>query len=276
MSSDSSAARLTLSLDDAPLLQVLHLLGNTGPARFRFGAPPDSVVSVRWRDEDPFASIDGLVGQAGLRLQRDANDYFLLPLVPGQDGLPTNGMWSQWIGPGAPPRAATSGPETALKVKLSGTLAGGGGKAPPRAANATGRQAGEREASLWRALAPIANAERTPGLAVTAAANAKGAQGIWLRCGVSLSVVPRGVRLMLESAQPLDLLVNGAPVARGWTGLRAFDIEPLLRSGPNILVVRLNEPVGSRSATPALRYEWIFDGGSAGRGLPGEIARPRD
>lgn len=284
---ENSGARLTLSLDDAPLLQVLHLLGETGPARFRLGAPPDAVVSVRWHDEDPFASLDELVRRAGWRLQRDGTDYFLLPLAGDPAAGAPPGAWAQWTKKEAPPRDALSGPDDSMKVRLAGKLA-----EPP--AGGTTRKAAipktiAHDAALWRVLAPTVEARRSPGLAVrpgpvpNKAIGPDGAtSSLWIRCEIPLAVVPHGARLLLESDTPCDVTVNGAPLARNWSGLRAFDVGPLLRRSLNIVAVRWNGMDGAiakqappTTSAPMLRYEWIFDGGTAGAGLPGENGHER-
>jgi len=277
-----SGTRLTLTLDDAPLLQVLHLLGSTGAARFRLGALPDSVVSVRWKDEDPFASLDELARRAGWCFQRDEADYFLLPSTNSTSAA---GSWVQWTSVGAPPRSALIGPDESMRVKLKGKLA----ETPATSPVAAEPKSNSHDAKMWRTLLPAVDASRAPGLLVQsvlpraagAAATASAASGpVWLRTVVPLAMVPHGARLLLESAAACDVLVNGAPLARHWSGLRAFDLDPLLRRGTNVIIVRWPAvpapPAGSPPRIgPALRYEWIFEGGTSGAGLPGENRRER-
>lgn len=280
---NESGARLTLTLDDAPLLQVLHLLSTTGPVRFRLGALPDSVVSVSWHDEDPLASLDELARRAGWRFQRDESDYFLLPLLgdAGSGALP--GAWAQWSLGAAPPRLSLTGPDDSMRVRLSGKLA----DPPPRdAAKPTTPKAVDRDALSWRALVPAVDASRAPGLFVQPSLDSgQKAETVWVRCLVPLAAVPHGARLLLESEKACDVLINGAPLARNWSGLRAFDLDPLLKRGTNVIAVRWNlappavapegRPTSGRSSfvAPILRYEWIFEGGKPGAGLPGENRR---
>jgi hypothetical protein len=268
---ESSAAKLTLSLDDAPLLQILYLLGNTGPAHFRFGALPDAVVSVSWKDEDPLLSLDELVRRAGLRLQHTGSNYFVLPLEGKNNEPVPAGAWTQWTKAMSPPRAALSGPDESMKVKLSGTLA-----EPDKAKQ--DKPATTVQDVAWQLLQTTISEDRSPAVTVQSQQPAAGItpEATWLRCQMPLSVVPHGVRLLLESATPCDFFINGAPLTRNWSGLRAFDVEPLLRRGPNFLAVRWPRQLHAPRETPVLRYEWNFDGGAPGAGLPGEIARDHE
>ena len=243
---EEAAPRLTLELRDAPLLQVLHVLSQNNASKFRYGIPPDAVVSIRWNDEEPMASLDTLIRGAGWKLQRDGGDYFLLP------GDAKTGSWAQWTGALAPSRDELTGALETAKVSIK---------------DATVVSQKEAAQLHWKPIASSLEAARKPGIAL---AMPKAGTEIWLRSVVQLKVVPRGTRLMLDATGKCDVLVNGAPLARGYDGLKTFDVEPLLRRGANTLVVRW------RSAnSPMLRYEWVFAGG-AGQGLPGESAREPD
>ncbi|HEX8552940.1 MAG TPA: hypothetical protein VF681_15460 [Abditibacteriaceae bacterium] len=246
-SEQMAEARLTLALDDAPLLQILHLLSQTGAAKFRYGAPPDAVVSVKWNDESPLKSLGDLVKNAGWQLTRDGGDFFVLP----QTGS-TRGAWMQWMGSGALPRSEY---QVAAPVKVA--IKGGG---------AIDRKSVALSNSQWRPLSPALDSRRTPAISV---AMPWENGSVWLRAVLPLVAVPRGTRLMLESQSPCDVFINGAPVARGWSGLRTFDVEPLLLRGTNALVVRWMAPKDA----PLLRYEWLFASGAQSGGLPGETRR---
>jgi len=253
-------ARISLSLRDAPLLQITKLLELSTPARFRWGAPPDVVVSPQINDKLLLPSLDKLLGDAKWMVRRDGGDLFLLPVEQRA------AMWSVWSGQSAPPRNWAS-PDPLVRVSVNSS------QAP--------RQTASQNLPRWYPINP-ANiaASRRPAFGVRLSASMiSGKEGhdgqIYLRRQFSLSFVPASARLLLAvpGGKTLSLYVNGAPVLRNISGMRMIDLSRALRRGDNVLALQIKayKPFPSKpSSIPVpigdVGYEWFFEsepGGSA-------------
>jgi hypothetical protein len=306
-SKEVPSGQLSLGVTNAPLLQLLNLLSVTTGVRFRYTTPPDVVVSATFNDASGM-SVEKLIGAAGWHARPSAGDRFLYPNRAV--------AWKVWSRTTPPPRhqlAAPSKVAVALKPR-------GGGRSGPL--QSTTSRVGSDD--FWKSLTLKVEGARRPGIeliatptttnsaaagattlattgAAASATNGMGAgKETWIRLALPLKFVPGGTKLLLETARPADFSVNGAPLARRWTGLRLFDLSRVLQRGENILVVHwpattalssapstvARQTNGASSATSSaalsalssatssdtlLRYEWVFDAGVASGEVPPDI-----
>jgi len=255
-----AGARISLALHDAPLLQVVGLLELATPARFRWGAPPDVVVSPQINDELLLPSLDKMLGDAKWRMQREGGELFLLPREE------KNVRWSLWGGENMPPRGWAS-PEPLKPVNIDVAHA-------PR--NST-----PESKPRWHPAYPVSvDGRQRPAFGLRLlpsmiTGKESGDGQIFLRRRFSLSFVPAGARLLLAlpgSVKASTVFVNGAPLLRNVKGMQMIDVSRALQRGDNVLALQLKlrkpEPVMMPGQMPIpigdIGYEWFFSGEPGG------------
>jgi len=284
-------ARFSMELRGAPLSRMLSLLEVMTPVRFRYGAPPDALVTTSAQDVPLFPTLDTLLNQVGFQTQRAGGSVFLFRAAPQPPLVPTSSSalrvspnrtarpaargtqrkagspltWSYWTGSGPPP-ADWMAPQTLPQGMSAGT--------PSR----------PRSADDWRPADVALDAARRPGVIVTVTPRRQAtvdkthrSTAVWLRWPMVLRNVPRGAQLMLETPAEATLYVNGAPLVRRWKGQRSIDLGQVLQPGSNCLAMHWSDGAGATplaampagagpetapglrpSAMSLLRYEWFF------------------
>ncbi|MDQ3814645.1 MAG: hypothetical protein M3347_11930 [Armatimonadota bacterium] len=233
-------SRFSMTLQNAPLSRMLALLETTTPVRFRYGAPPDAVVTTSFQDAPLFPTLESLLRKAGFQMRRVDADIFLFQRAANAQVS----TWRYWNRPGPPPANWTN-PQASLPV-------------PQKVAAASNSPA--RNEAAWRPVDVAVDANRRPGVIVTLPTTSDSAVlPVWLRWPLTLRHVPRGAQLMLETPAEATLYVNGAALLRRWKGRRLIDLDQVLQRGHNCLAIRWRAGRSEeRNATPLLRYEWFF------------------
>lgn len=247
------SARVTLTMRDAPLLQIFKLMSAASPARFRYGAPPDAVVSPALNDELVLPAVEKLLHGASWQMQRDGADLFLRPAQASALGS----SFSYWAGARLPVGWHLP---PASKVAIRAGNAQNQGEAPRFVAPAT------PPSTQWKLLQPQVRPDLRPGFQINELSiGPKGTAN--LRWKLPLRVVPPRAQLLLEvpAAARATFYVNGAPLVRNWSGLKLVDLSRSLQTGDNVLAIiwrPLAGPAAEAAPRPAfaLRYEWFFDG----------------
>ena len=248
-------SRISLSLRQQPLAQMLALVESTTAVRFRCATLPDAPITVNAQDAPLFATLDPLFQEMGFATRRDGLHVFLFSnRIPGRENAhDTTAAWTTWQGTGSPAagwanpqpkRVATSGKVTAdslinaspLKLQWN---------APQSSDN--GRQ--------WTPADMQVDATRKPGVAVTATTTGP----VWMRWPMDLREVPAGAQLSLETPCDVTLFVNGAPLVAGRRGSLLVNLDKVLRTGENCIALHWRE-TASAGLDPLLRYEWFVAG----------------
>ena len=248
-------SRISLSLRQQPLAQMLALVESTTAVRFRCATLPDAPISVNAQDAPLFATLEPLFQEMGFATRRVGLHVFLFSnRVPGRDNAPdTPAAWSVWQGAEAPaagwanprPRTAARGVQITADALINSNPLNLQWNAPPST----------DKSRAWTPAAMQVDAAHKPGVTVTA--NAAGP--VWMRWPMDLREVPAGAQLSLETPCDVTLFVNGAPLVSGRHGALVVNLDKMLHAGENCIALHWPQTV-SAGLDPLLRYEWFVAG----------------
>ena len=293
-------AHFSLKVHDAPLSQVLRLMESMTPLRFRYGALPDAVISLDADNVPLLPTLQNVLAGAGWQMRLAQSDVFLLRAAPPTPNSPSfvapafvapafvapdvqesDSSWVFWNGMGAPPARWMTLDKPRLKSSSPASNANAGTNAN---ADANAVVNASSAASIWRAAALEVEANVRPGVQVfqlidaanvggtaraeEAASAMESTSGAWARWSFSLSFVPRGARLLVDTPEKATLYVNGAPLLTRWSGLRSIDLSLVLRRGDNRLAIawpRLSRAFTTLAPTPTAAPTEANPDGAANR-----------
>jgi hypothetical protein len=281
-------ARCSVALKNAPLAQMLRLLGMATQTQFRYAAPPDATVSATLNQAPFLPTVSNVLNANGFDLRRADSHLWVFrratvpaPLPSGRaneraviastvQNLPAWPIsWQVWTRSVTPPTAWMTPPAQGRAVA-------------PGSFSVALRSAAPLDVVGWQTLNVQLDSARRPGLLVKLPP-AAAPQRVRVRWPLWLRQVPDGAQLLLETDQDATLWVNGAKVWARWQGVRLLDVSSVLQAGSNSLAIEWlaapdavpdapgNSPATSEDETskivttpPVLRYEWLFAGGLLG------------
>lgn len=288
-------ARCSLQLKNAPLAQMLGLLGATNDIRFRFAAVPDATVSVALNDALLLPTLHNILHASGFdAVRHDRQLWIIRRLASTAITASTPARQSSRSAAAAGSSRAAS--RAQLSVPLwpatwqlwTRVLPPGKGWMAPLALK-TPVNTAQRRADNVRSTAPTPEPEEPPlslsgwqtlaldfspdplGVAVRAPQSTLNAtartpelsqspveptmRSVWLRWPFWLRQLPRGAQLRLHTAGEATLWINGARVLPRWNGTRILEVDSLLQTGFNCLAVQWHAPAAESALPGATRHQ---------------------